>query len=221
MSKYLAMYFDSPLQSWGVSSRLTGRRAGEAPSRSAVLGLICAALGYDRADRAGLEKVRRLSLTVVALRINTITLSDYHTVGGGWKGKGNPLAFPRKASKGLGKTATDTVVTKREYFQDCKFGAILRGGDGLIAEVGAALVDPVWGLWLGRKSCVPSTFVFQGVHESEDQAIEVLAQLASAKLGDLRFWRDSPPGNVESFSSFDEPLDFKTREFGLRRVSKT
>ena len=49
----------APMQSWGVQSNYTVRDTGLEPSKSGVIGLLCAALGRPReADVADLTAVR-------------------------------------------------------------------------------------------------------------------------------------------------------------------
>ena len=45
----LLLRLEGPLQSWGTSSRFPQRDTGFEPSKSGVIGLLCAALGKPRA----------------------------------------------------------------------------------------------------------------------------------------------------------------------------
>lgn len=44
----LLLRLAAPLQSWGIDSKFDIRRTGREPSKSGVIGLICAALGIKR-----------------------------------------------------------------------------------------------------------------------------------------------------------------------------
>lgn len=150
----LALLLDGPLQSWGHTSRFDRRTTALHPTRSGVLGLIAAAMGIDKhaPDEAG--QLRRLN----PLRVTTLTLGrqdqrgeplpmhrleDYHTVTG-----------IRRAS---GKVDEDaTVQTYRHYLLDARFGVLLEGPAALLEEIATALRDPKWGVWFGRKSCLPA-----------------------------------------------------------------
>ena len=57
----------------------------------------------------------------------------------------------------------DAVITHRQYLLDARFGIILHGDRNLLERAAAALRDPVWGVWLGRKSCIPAAPVFAGL----------------------------------------------------------
>ncbi len=65
----------------------------------------------------------------------------------------------RRASGAMNK---DAVVTRRQYLLDARFGVILQAAALVLERVAAALQDPVWGVWLGRKSCIPAAPVFVG-----------------------------------------------------------
>lgn len=156
----LALLLDGPLQSWGHASRFERRTTALHPTRSGVFGLIAAALGIDKqgADEAAqLDRLRPLRVTAVTLprrnrrgeELLIRRLEDYHTVTG-----------IRRASGKLDKEAT--VQTYRHYLLDARFGVLLEGPASLLEEVAAALRNPKWGVWLGRKSCLPATPVLVG-----------------------------------------------------------
>lgn len=75
----LLMRFEAPMQSWGTQSRYTTRDTGLEPTKSGVVGLLCAALGRPRtADPSDLAALR------MGVRVDRpgSMRSDYHTVGG-------------------------------------------------------------------------------------------------------------------------------------------
>ena len=52
---YLALLLDAPLQSWGFASRFQRRTTGLHPTKSGVIGLICAAMGIGKGTDAERE----------------------------------------------------------------------------------------------------------------------------------------------------------------------
>ncbi len=171
--QHLALLLDAPLQSWGFASRFQRRTTGLHPTKSAVSGLLAAALGVDKHasdEPAFIAALGRLRFCAVTLPrpdpanrapqpgrrpLPQRRLEDYHTVRG-----------TRKAS---GKIDDGTVQTYRHYLLDARFGVLLtapvgwqlpdgRGPDALAA----ALRDPVWGVWFGRKCCRPAAPVLAG-----------------------------------------------------------
>lgn len=154
----LALLLDAPLQSWGHASRFERRTTALHPTRSGVLGLLAAAIGIDKHapdESARLARLAPLCVTTVTLPRRTRRgdelliqrLEDYHTVG--------PREGIRRASGKVDKDAT--VQTYRHYLLDARFGVLLDGPPPLLTELAAALRDPVWGVWFGRKCCLPAT----------------------------------------------------------------
>ena len=135
-----------PMQSWGTQSRFDVRDTGREPSKSGVVGLVCAALGRPRSEPV--EDLAALRMGVRVDREGSLA-RDYQTAGGS-RDKSYGV---RKAS---GKGA-DTVTSTRYYLADADFLAGLEGEDPLLDEIAQGLDRPRWQLYLGRKSYVPST----------------------------------------------------------------
>lgn len=212
---YLALYFDAPLQSWGYASKFDRRTTLGHPTRSGVIGLLCAAMGIDRTDAVGLNRLESaLTIEVYAFVLGG-RLTDYHTVGGGYDPKREAQKISRKASGGTGTT----VQTWREYLEDSRFGVLVSGETSLISELAAALQDPVWGVWLGRKACIPASRVFEGVHADETAAREAL-RTASGGLSPARAIREVDVFDDGTDTIMDRPLDFSSnsRRFAPRRI---
>ena len=49
--KYLALRLQGPLQSWGFDSQYNRRNTALMPTKSALAGMCCAALGFGRGRR--------------------------------------------------------------------------------------------------------------------------------------------------------------------------
>jgi CRISPR system Cascade subunit CasD len=89
-------------------------------------------------------------------------LLDYHTV--------------QNAVTAEGKQK-DTHLTYRQYLTDAAFAAVLSGERGSLAEAVQALDDPKWGLWFGRKACIPAEPVLVGLFDSEGRRLGWQTQL--------------------------------------------
>lgn len=209
---YLALYFDAPLQSWGYASKFDRRTTLAHPTRSGVIGLLCAALGVDRADTEGLRRLDALTVNVYAFKMGS-RLTDYHTVGGGYDPKTESQKICRRASGGTG----DTVQTWREYLESARFGVVISGNAALVAEMAAAVQNPKWGVWLGRKACVPASRLFEGVFGNEDDARAALCKAAKAE-GVVRTVREAATFEAGNDTVMDRPLDFAERRFAPRRI---
>jgi len=210
---FLALYLDGPLQSWGHQSRFDRRTSLSFPTRSGVLGMVCAAMGIDRADAAALREIAGVGMTVFTFRQHG-RLMDFHTVGGGFDPKTERQWMVRKANR----AKPDTVVTRREYLQDSRFGVILRGDPDLLQKMADGLAHPRWGLWLGRKSCIPASPVGQGLFPTETAALERLK--AAAGVNDIRrVVREAATFEEGTDTLMDAPLDFSERRFAPRRIA--
>lgn len=208
---FLALYLDAPLQSWGYQSRFDRRTSLSYPTRSGIVGMICAAMGVDRSDTEGLQRFESLTISVYTFRQGR-RLVDFHTVGGGWDKKINPQCVVPKAD---GK-AGHTVVSRREYLQSSRYGAILQVDNTLGQRIVIALTNPIWGIWLGRKSSIPASPIFQGQFGSEHEALTKLVGLADSDI--LRTIKEVKNFEDGTDTLMDNPLDFSRRRFKPRRI---
>lgn len=208
----LALYLDGPMQAWGHQSRFNRRTTLAYPTRSGIIGLLAAALGIEREDRDSLATLADLRMEILSLRHPSRWI-DYHTVGGGYDPKTQRMSIPRKAND----DSPDTVLTDREYLADARFGVLLTGDRGLLERCEHALRNPRWGLWLGRKCCIPASPICQGCFSDRQAAKQHLESLAQ----DNRV-----VCSVVEVGQFDEgndtlmdiPICFRPREFQPRRI---
>ena len=173
--QHLALMFDAPMQSWGFASRFQRRTTGLHPTKSGVVGLLCAALGAAKGSAAEAEwlpKLATLRMTVVTIPRSRVAafertregelplrrLEDFHTVGGGYDPDTEWQSMPRSAD---GKILKNPVLTHRQYLLDARFGVLLSGANDVLTPVAAAVRNPVWGVWFGRKCCLPAAPVYR------------------------------------------------------------
>ena len=150
----LLLRLAGPMQSWGKQSRFTIRDTGMEPSKSGVVGLLCAALGKPRDEihpnNRGQPKLEALAALRMGVRVNRegVPQKDYHTAGGSQHDDYGVI----KASGAKG----DPVVSIRYYLADADFLVGLECDDAeLLLRLDEALDEPCWQLFLGRKSFVP------------------------------------------------------------------
>ncbi len=215
---HLALLLDGPLQSWGYGSRFDRRTTLPFPTRSGITGMICAAMGIGRTDTdalAGFSEVRMTTLTFS----QTGRLTDFHTVGGGYDPKTQRHQMPRKANN----ATPGVVVSRREYLLGSRFGVILSGPAERLTAMAEALRNPRWGIWLGRKSCIPATPVCQGIFDGFEAAASRLKTAVEEITGTPPRQGGRSVIEVERFAEGDDtimdlPLDFANRRFAPRRV---
>ena len=160
MSYTLLLRLAGPMQSWGVSSRFSIRETLLEPSKSGVIGLLCAALGWDRAAEthylAGqhrtLADLAQLPMGVRVIREGVLR-RDYHTAQNVLRAKAK-LKPGKAPSKG---DVQETVLSDRYYLSDAYFLVGLQSDDeAVLLALDEALGYPHWPLCLGRKAFVPS-----------------------------------------------------------------
>lgn len=143
----LLLRLSGPMQSWGTQSRFSHRDTGREPSKSGVVGLLCAALGRPRSEPVDDLAALRMGIRVEADgRFET----DFQTAGGAHR-RGERYGVVRASG-----SPGETVISQRHYLADAAFLVGLEGDDlALLHRLDAALARPIWPLCLGRKAFVP------------------------------------------------------------------
>jgi CRISPR system Cascade subunit CasD len=239
----LAFLLDSPLQSWGESSRFNRRGTGPHPTKSGIVALLACARGIDKNAKDETELLASLAdfrLTTVLLpRIEynwrgeartdkdgklrshrPLRFTDYHTIGGGFDDKREPLRKPRKAGGGV----FDTVQTWRDYLLDSRFAIFLQGDSAELEACVADFQNPRWGLWLGRKSCIPSVPILPELYSDLHSAWVSLVTKAGfpTETPFTSFDRclEVTTPDAASFILLDQPVSFGKRLFHARPVRR-
>jgi CRISPR system Cascade subunit CasD len=198
----LLLRMRAPMMSWGDHSRFTIRDTRREPTKSAVIGLLCAALGRPRR-----EPVHDLAALKMGVRVNQegLVQCDYHTI-----------MDSIKSSGGKG----DTVLSDRYYVADADYLVGLEGDIKLLEPLDAALNSPIWQLYFGRKSFVPSCPVRVEIVDAP-----LLKALEYRIRYQEQFFRKLPKRLrclVEVLDSNDVrqdvPIDWEKRLFGSRCV---
>lgn len=217
----LLLRLAAPMQSWGVQSRFSERDTGMEPSKSGVVGLLCAALGRPRG--ASIEDLAALVMGVRVDREGTKHY-DYQTAG--------QDGFLRARGK---VETTNVIPSKRYYLSDASFLVGLEGDDlDLLHTLDAALRAPHWPLSLGRKAFPPGEPV-----PLPDGGVRAGTALVAAL--ERHPWhrrpRQSPPETLRYVLERtegrslpddavvrmqpDQPLSFRPRRFTSREVVVT
>jgi len=230
-SQYLLLWFEAPLQSWGFDSKFGRRDTLKFPTRSGVLGLLCAALGYSGEQKEFLANMSQYSQLVISYnRLKAEAemvgseplLMDFQMVGSGYDDQDpwQSLLIP-KTSEGKKAVGGGSKMTYRYYLQDACFAVVMKCPAAEADIFVNALQNPVYDLYLGRKNCVPTEFIFQGLFNSEDEAISQAMNLAQQKIcrEDFRVVDgDHPDGS--SMTLNDIPLQFgEVKKYRDRRVT--
>lgn len=232
---WLLLWLEGPLQSWGHDSKFGRRDTLAFPTKSGVMGLVCAALGAGGEQRELLAEFAVLPQTVIAYarqdkhgetwgkRPREPLLRDFQMVGSGYDDTDpwTTLLIPKKSDGGKA-VGGGTKMTYRFHLQDSCFAVLLQTPSALASAIAEALQCPAWDLYLGRKHCAPTDFIFRGTY-TEDGAAELAAQtLAESKqmAEDFRVLDGEHEG--ERLTLMDVPIQFGERKrYRDRRVTVT
>lgn len=203
----LVLRLAAPLQSWGDSSRFVHRNTRREPTKSGIIGLIAAAQGRRRVD--AIEDLTHLIYGVRTDQPGEL-LRDFHTAQSSDGSSTMPLSF-------------------RYYLSDAVFVAGLEADTSLLEGIDDAVRNPVFPLYLGRRSCPPTGMLSLGLRQGS--LIDVMrAEPWHASPGyqkrsrlshvRLEFVRDALDGNESGEISRDVPVSFdpERREYLWRTV---
>jgi len=196
------------MQSWGSSSRFFWRETNNEPTKSAVIGMLAAALGRPRTD----------------------DISDLLDIRFGVR-----IDQPGKRIRDFHTTKTDdgkqAFVSNRRYLSDAVFLVGVQDDLGRLREYKHALLHPRFPLFLGRRSCPPVQPLVLGIREDSD-LLEALQnepwvaspfhqrRLRNQSVVSLEIVMDTDFGDGLSYTQQDLPLTFnqENRRYASRSV---
>ena len=217
----LLLRLAAPMQSWGSDSKFDTRRTGREPTKSGVVGLLAAAKGYRRDNTQALEPLCMLRMGVRVDQEGKL-LRDYHTVWGYKRGARNRIVYDKQTGRPV-PAVENTYVTTRYYLSDAVFLVGLEGDTFLLSDLDAALRQPAFPLFLGRRACPPTLPLTLGMRElSLEAALEAEAwQVKTGRMSDmLRIRVETVHGEDAAARTRDLPVDFNPehRRFAFRGV---
>lgn len=153
MRDYLVFTLYGPLVAWGDIAVGEYRPSFAHPSKSAIVGLLAASLGIRRDEE---ERQQSLEASCsFAVRVDSMgeLLRDYHTTQVPPVRKG-VTHYTRRSE--LGDDTLNTILSTRDYRCDSVYTVAITVTDDApytAQQLAAALLKPVFTLYLGRKSC--------------------------------------------------------------------
>ena len=196
----LLLRLAAPLQSWGIDSKFDTRKTEREPSKSGVIGLLAAALGYKRYESEKIAELSRLRFGVRTDREGKL-LHDFHMVHG----------------------ADNSYVTHRYYLSDAVFVVGIEGERERLEELVYALSHPVYPLFLGRRSCPPTLPLCLGIRELPlSEALEKEPSRSDKTSDSMRITIDADENATSVSAKRDLPLSFdpRRRSYGYRGVTE-
>ena len=153
--KTVTIKLTAPLQSYGNEANFDRRTSYDYPSKSAVIGLVAAALGYSRRD----SRIKGLNQLAYAVRVDQPAkpMTDFQIVE--WKRNRRKLTY-------------------RDYLQDAVFMVALGSeDDAFIDQIDWAIRHPHFQLALGRRANVPAGPIITSIW-LEDNPVQVLRNIS-------------------------------------------
>ncbi|SFX34258.1 type I-E CRISPR-associated protein Cas5/CasD [Marinospirillum alkaliphilum] len=233
--EYLVFQLYGPLASWGETAIGETRPSGFYPSRSALIGLVAAALGVERSDAAAQEHLRSSLGFAVKTCIHGDLLRDYHTAQMPSRSKASHYQT-RRDELGLAKQDLNTVLSSRDYRMDGFWVVALwlkQPGDLTLEALAEKLRKPVFMPYLGRKAC-PVALPFSPIQVAGSlrQALDSeFPPLLKSHQQDHYYLKNTQTvtyiwegeadalGNAEQVQSrhvWDEPISRQPWQFGQR-----
>jgi CRISPR system Cascade subunit CasD len=214
MPTYLTFALAAPIGAMGDLAVGERRSSWDRPGRSAVLGLIAACLGLDRADEAAhrdLEQGYGLAMRIE--RLGPL-LADYHTAQVPPRRRNH--RFATRAEE-LAADDLETILSRRDYRADLVVLCALwpRGSARWTLDaVADALTAPHFAPYFGRKAC-PLGLPMKPMLFAHDDPVAALAARA-AEGPERGFVSKSQPREVV-LDRADVPAGMQPSRIELRR----
>lgn len=197
------------------------RRGSEAwPGRSALVGLMGAALGIDRAGDFGPLEALDISVAVFDAGV---PLRDFHTIQTVPNAAAKSPNSRPESMQAAGPLKLNTVLTKRDYRAGVFYGVAVLGAPEILDQVGEALRHPRYQLYLGRKSCPLSTPPGPVTRVKASNAEEALQSLALPPWRKAAFAHtlvmDARPGDTDKEMRHDRAVSRSAWHFQPRNIS--
>lgn len=165
---FLVFRLYGPLASWGQAAVGGDRPTGVYPTRSAITGLLAAAIGIKREQEHEMQQLNGCIQIAVKQLVPSTLLRDYHTTQVPSTRRG-VSHYTRKSE--LGEEKLNTILSSRDYRCDGMWVVAIRlveQSDYSLEGLKQALLKPTFTLYLGRKSCPLATPLSPVIVETEN-----------------------------------------------------
>jgi CRISPR system Cascade subunit CasD len=221
--EFLLLTLYAPLVSWGDIAVGEARGSWVQPSRSAILGLIAAALGITRDDQEAHNALDSGYGFAVRLDAPGTPVTDYHTAQAV-----AASAVKRVAERGpitratlLNTSDRATIISRRAYRQDALATVAIwsrASGAWSLAHLAEALRRPAFVLYAGRKSNAfglplgPEVVTAATLADAFTQRRDPARGIAAVAVRPVQGWgREVTHDPCDGFSSGLRPLRRQTR----------
>ena len=224
MSYYALLWLEGPLQAWGYDSKFSLRLTLDFPTRSGILGLLFSAMGAGGPQEELLAKFKGLTQIVYSyshIDIDPSKMVDYQVVGNGYNTEGwESRMIPKKRDGGT-SVGGGSKLTYRHYLQDAAFAVVLEIPDYLADCIEESLKNPIWPIFLGRRTCIPSAPVFCGVYDSQEEAESARLERSDGYIENFKVIEGNFPDDGDVMILNDVPVLFgEHKKYESRYVTK-
>src|SRR6266498_4960488 len=150
MRDYILFRLYGPLAAWGDIAVGEYRPSFAHPGKSAIIGLLAAALGIRRDEEDRQKSLAESCSFAVRVDSMGVLLRDYHTTQVPSARKG-VVHYTRRSE--LATDDLNTILSSRDYRCDAAYTVAINLADGspyTVQQLAAALLKPVFTLYLGR-----------------------------------------------------------------------
>jgi CRISPR system Cascade subunit CasD len=126
-----------------------------------------------------------------------------------------------KTAEGKKAVGGGSKMTYRYYLQDAVFAVALQVPTEQSDDIALALQSPHWDVYLGRKTCIPSEPIYQGIFESVEEVFKQAGKIAETKklLVDFKVVQGAEDGD-ENYTLNDVPIQFgEHKQYRDRQVT--
>jgi len=220
MREFLIFRLYGSMASWGDIAVGAIRPTSDHPSKSAVMGLLAAAMGIRRDEEERQHELAEGYLIAIRIDAPGILLRDYHTiqVPPAGKGKKKYEFLTRKDELAMPKDELGTILSSRDYRCDAVYTICLWGRTVSppypVAMIKTRLENPMFVLYLGRKSCPLSL----PVHAQIITADTLAEAMGAVRFPDHQFISQlTHPNDFRIFWEGDEITGFEKDNTVIRR----
>ena len=233
-SKCIIMHLSGPMCSWGETGAWKNRSTAMHPSRSSIIGILCAALGIDRNDSKTQTRMSRSFEMVITSSDGISKIEDFHTIMAG-RDDGKKKVFTGSPRVEELNRETTTILSRREYLCNAFYTVFLIPKEDCswnLDDIVDALKKPRYTPYLGRKSCplafpmAPSIIYYEKfLRVVEEESFKPFKQFIDERrlgLDNIYVYssielEDDSLIKLESVQRRDEIADRKTWSFKERR----
>lgn len=224
MRDYLTFTLYGPLASWGDIAVGEARPTFAHPSKSAMVGLLAAALGVDRDQEEVHRRLQEDYGLAVLVESAGVPLRDYHTTQTPTQASLKRQGGAHTRGQELRADDLGTILSNRDYRCEAWYGVFLWVESPeppySLQELAEALEHPTFHLYLGRKSC-PLALPLRPRLLQADNLAQVLERVGSDQPDSLRALPRQAPRGLYWEGGRDEGLEpryrFQRRDAVLSR----